>query len=274
MSKKCPKCNKNVYPADPQLNLDGLIFHMACARCEEPGCNAQLNLQNYTMDKKADGTVNLMCKTHYKMHFQKSGGVYKHGADRFRKSTTGELRSSTAEAINGMESLSVKEETSDGASSKEAASTPLVKATPRPEPVLVKASVVPEKDTDYKLERSVTTPDRRPSLSAAATVFGTAEKEAEEGDSDAKVPEFVRRRSSLRKSVNQAVLEEIATTAHEEANFQSPLAGIKSTGGEGGESTSGCGDASCTCENCSCAPGECKCAAKSTTEGEEGTAAT
>jgi hypothetical protein len=32
------------------------------------------------------------------MHFQKSGGVYKHGADRFRKSTTGELRSSTTEA--------------------------------------------------------------------------------------------------------------------------------------------------------------------------------
>lgn len=210
---------------------------MACARCEEPGCNTQLNLQNYTMDRKVDGTVHLLCKTHYKMHFQKSGGVYKYGADRFRKSTSGEQRVE----LGSLESLNLGSETesNDESASKEAAAPApapvVVKATT---PVVVKASVTgpgAEKDTDYTLERSVTTPDRRPSLQA--TVFGTVDKDIDEA-AEKVVPEFVRRRSSLRKSVNSAVLEEIAATAHEEANFQSPLSAVKTVGGdgEGGES--------------------------------------
>lgn len=38
MSKKCGVCDKSVYPMDPQINLDGNLFHTTCAKCEDCRC--------------------------------------------------------------------------------------------------------------------------------------------------------------------------------------------------------------------------------------------
>lgn len=32
---KCKICTKAVYPMDPQINLDGSVFHKPCAKCED-----------------------------------------------------------------------------------------------------------------------------------------------------------------------------------------------------------------------------------------------
>jgi len=31
---KCASCNKSVYPNDPKINLDSVVFHKECAKCK------------------------------------------------------------------------------------------------------------------------------------------------------------------------------------------------------------------------------------------------
>lgn len=179
MSNKCKKCGKAVYANDPQINLDGFMFHRVCARCED--CSCVITVQNFCMDKSADGeTATLLCKTHYARRFQASGGTYTSSSDKYSKRTSREI---------------------------------VLEKSPANYTPPVKAAIIPEKDNDYKLDRSVTTPDKRPSLKPV-----NKPKEAEENSA----PELLSRRASLR-STNTKIKEEIAATALSDSVFVSPL---------------------------------------------------
>ena len=52
---------------DPYINLDGVIFHKPCAKCED--CNCQITISNFVKNEAADHTV-LLCKTHYLKRFK------------------------------------------------------------------------------------------------------------------------------------------------------------------------------------------------------------
>ena len=66
----CKHCKKTVYPVDPQINLDGSVFHKSCAKCGD--CQCQITLSNFSSNP--DKTL-LLCKTHYLKRF-KEGGSY------------------------------------------------------------------------------------------------------------------------------------------------------------------------------------------------------
>ena len=66
-SDKCAKCEKSVFPNDPQITFDGAKFHKPCAKCAD--CSCQITLSNFT--KAPDNT--LLCKTHYFKRFHEEG---------------------------------------------------------------------------------------------------------------------------------------------------------------------------------------------------------
>jgi cysteine/glycine-rich protein len=83
---KCEICDKTVYPMDPQINLDGSIFHKTCAKCAD--CSCQITLSNFTRSGST-----LLCKTHYFKRFSETGQYL--GGEKFSQKAGGEGRSST-----------------------------------------------------------------------------------------------------------------------------------------------------------------------------------
>lgn len=76
LSKKCNACGKSIYMNDPKLTIsDGVCYHSSCARCQV--CNMQLTIKNFSTSGDK-----LLCKTHFKEEFSKSGGCYA-GDDKF-----------------------------------------------------------------------------------------------------------------------------------------------------------------------------------------------
>jgi hypothetical protein len=71
---KCATCERSVYANDPQVVLDGLSYHRACAKCME--CKCQITIQNFTKS----GTT-LYCKTHYIKKFKEEGTIL--GSEKF-----------------------------------------------------------------------------------------------------------------------------------------------------------------------------------------------
>ena len=67
---KCKICDKSVYPMDPQINLDGEIFHNTCAKCQD--CKCQITLSNFVKNTSPDTTL-LLCKIHYMKRFKEGG---------------------------------------------------------------------------------------------------------------------------------------------------------------------------------------------------------
>ena len=63
----------SVYPADPQINLDGSLFHKSCAKCSD--CKCQITLSNFAKNETSQSTT-LLCKTHYFQRFNQGGGNY------------------------------------------------------------------------------------------------------------------------------------------------------------------------------------------------------
>ena len=59
-------CVKTVYAMDPQINLDGSIFHKQCAKCRD--CNCQITLSNFNKNVAGEDTF-LLCKTHFFQRF-------------------------------------------------------------------------------------------------------------------------------------------------------------------------------------------------------------
>jgi hypothetical protein len=87
MASKCRVCVKFVYPMDPQINLDGVIFHKPCAKCQD--CNCQITISNFTKNVTADETV-LLCKTHYFKRFHEGGSYL--GGEKFSVKATRDVQ--------------------------------------------------------------------------------------------------------------------------------------------------------------------------------------
>lgn len=238
MSVKCAKSGKTVYPGDPQINLDGKIFLKSKAKCED--CGSKLTVTNYHMSKNGDDTWLLLCQTHYKARFSKTG-VYA-GADKFAKKT-------------GQEVIAADR---DAAASSGGNTTPskVIKST-----IWSPQGAVQASDTDYTLERSVTTPDRRPSLRASVGAGMANAAAAERRQSSSGVALLQERRNSL-KTVESKANEEISETARRSS------IGISSTSAAAAAATTTATTSSvptdaCACDPCNCDPCECskeKCA--------------
>lgn len=91
---KCSICREAVYPADPQINLDGRIFHNQCAKCAD--CKCQINPSNFSKSE-VGGTVTLFCTTHYLKRFGEAGGSYLDGSKFAKKSERDALSESVLE---------------------------------------------------------------------------------------------------------------------------------------------------------------------------------
>lgn len=64
---------------DPQINIDGGLFHKPCAKCAD--CNCQLTLSNFVKNDTGDETL-LLCKTHHLKRFHEQGSYI--GADKYK----------------------------------------------------------------------------------------------------------------------------------------------------------------------------------------------
>lgn len=73
---------------DPQINLDGNLFHKTCAKCSE--CKCQIGLNNFAKTE-VDGKLILLCKTHYMKQFSELGGAYL-GGERFQVKSTRDIQ--------------------------------------------------------------------------------------------------------------------------------------------------------------------------------------
>ena len=105
-SPKCKICKKSVYAMDPQLNLDGNLFHKPCAKCQD--CRCQISLSNFTKNESGDETI-LLCKIHYFKRFHEEGSYL--GSEKFQKSST----SPTAFSLSASASMEEKEKTTAAA---------------------------------------------------------------------------------------------------------------------------------------------------------------
>eukprot|EP00596_Hydrurales_sp_CCMP1899_P008299 CAMPEP_0119035762 /NCGR_PEP_ID=MMETSP1177-20130426/2960_1 /TAXON_ID=2985 /ORGANISM="Ochromonas sp, Strain CCMP1899" /LENGTH=668 /DNA_ID=CAMNT_0006994481 /DNA_START=128 /DNA_END=2135 /DNA_ORIENTATION=- len=56
---------------DPQINLDGAIYHQPCAKCAD--CFCQINLHNFAQNALTSDDNVLLCKIHYKSRLKKDG---------------------------------------------------------------------------------------------------------------------------------------------------------------------------------------------------------
>lgn len=75
---------------DPQINLDGALFHKPCAKCAD--CKCQITISNFTKGEQ-DGQLILLCKTHYFKRF-KEGGSYV-GGEKFQVKSTRDVQASS-----------------------------------------------------------------------------------------------------------------------------------------------------------------------------------
>jgi len=208
-----------VYPNDKQMNYDGLIFHAPCSKCADCGCN--VTVSNFAIADEGEGKKELLCKVHYKARFNAAGGVYA-GAGKFTKQSEREVVSA------------------DRASRSASVSSP------------IKAGTGLEKDSNYTLERSVTTPDKRPSMQ-----MPKAETTKEEVD---KAPEISSRRASLKSTGNSKVAEEIAeensrsaSTPNRTAEDASSAATAEDASSAATVFTAAEETAASTCAKCDCA---------------------
>lgn len=95
MAAKCRVCTKSVYPMDPQINLDGSVFHKPCAKCADCGC--QITIANFAKNDSGDQTL-LLCRTHYFKRFHEGGSYL--GGEKFQNKTSGEPNKAIASMKN------------------------------------------------------------------------------------------------------------------------------------------------------------------------------
>lgn len=99
MAPKCKICVKTVYPMDPQINLDGNIFHKPCAKCAD--CNCQITISNFSKHESEDGVI-LLCKTHYFKRFREEGAYL--GGEKYHVKATRDVQASARRASTGSDS--------------------------------------------------------------------------------------------------------------------------------------------------------------------------
>jgi len=93
-STLCKICTKSVYPVDPQINLDGTLFHKTCAKCGD--CSCQIGLDNFAAVNTPDEFV-LLCKTHYSKRFSETGGSYP-GGEKYTVKNSRDVKASEVSA--------------------------------------------------------------------------------------------------------------------------------------------------------------------------------
>lgn len=76
-ANKCKVCEKSLYPAESQMNIDGSFVHKTCAKCMD--CDTQITLTNMAFIKNTNEFV-LLCKTHYSKRISDSGGAHPGGS--------------------------------------------------------------------------------------------------------------------------------------------------------------------------------------------------
>ena len=74
---KCGTCERTVYPHEPNLNLDGRVFHKKCAKCKD--CGKYLSLLDFGKSTDFIQESFLLCKRHYEERFLRSGVNFKGG---------------------------------------------------------------------------------------------------------------------------------------------------------------------------------------------------
>eukprot|EP01036_Dinobryon_divergens_P026481 gene26481-35140_t len=84
---------------DPQINLDGEIFHNICAKCQD--CKCQINLSNFVKNTTENNSL-LLCKIHYMKRFHE-GGQYI-GGEKYGKKTETEKRGPSTVSITPVNS--------------------------------------------------------------------------------------------------------------------------------------------------------------------------
>eukprot|EP01039_Chlorochromonas_danica_P001516 gene1516-1651_t len=99
MAPKCKICVKTVYPMDPQINLDGNIFHKPCAKCAD--CNCQITISNFSKHETEEGVI-LLCKTHYFKRFREEGAYL--GGEKYHVKATRDVQASARRASTGTDS--------------------------------------------------------------------------------------------------------------------------------------------------------------------------
>jgi hypothetical protein len=79
---------------DPQINLDGAIFHKSCAKCAD--CKCQITISNFTKHESPSETI-LLCKTHYFKRFHEGGSYL--GGDRFHNKAARDVQAKRRESL-------------------------------------------------------------------------------------------------------------------------------------------------------------------------------
>eukprot|EP01038_Epipyxis_sp_PR26KG_P006422 gene6422-8839_t len=154
-AKKCKICVKTVYPMDPQINLDGSIFHKPCAKCAD--CNCQITISNFCKNESGEDTL-LLCNVHYFKRFHE-GGAYL-GGEKFLNKSVRDM------AAANYDPTSTAVTASANASSPTKAAVPEEKNnTTEPTPVVEARSpkaVWPPKSTSADTEAEVPIRENKP----------------------------------------------------------------------------------------------------------------
>ena len=74
---KCGTCDRTVYPHEPNLSLDGRVFHKKCAKCKD--CGKYLSLLDFGKSTDFIEESFLLCKRHYEERFLRTGVNFKGG---------------------------------------------------------------------------------------------------------------------------------------------------------------------------------------------------
>ncbi len=105
---------------DPQINLDGVIFHKQCAKCQD--CLCQITISNFTKDVTTEKTT-LLCKTHYFKRFREGGSYL--GGEKFSVKAVRDIQAE-ARLGSGRNTPPALEQIESMARSKSPAEEPIV----------------------------------------------------------------------------------------------------------------------------------------------------
>jgi hypothetical protein len=157
-TNKCKVCSKSVYPMDPQINLDGSLFHKVCAKCTD--CNCQITLSNFTKNE-TDGAVTLLCKTHYFKRFHEQGSYL--GGDKFQVKNPRDERAGSAPVPSAGSSAA---DSSSPTTAEPTYAGVKLKSTPRSEPDTETAPTAASIDSITDATDSVRIQDSMPAAPA------------------------------------------------------------------------------------------------------------
>ena len=135
---KCGTCERTVYSYEPNLNLDGRVFHKKCAKCKD--CGKYLSLLDFGKSTDFIEESFLLCKRHYEERFLRSGVNFKGGWERSE--------------IEGIQLMIQKRKSVNMGDSHEEEVAPPTKKSPPPEelPLPLVSEEKPEPSEETKID--------------------------------------------------------------------------------------------------------------------------